>query len=158
MQAEISTQHLWLERLVGDWSVAADAITAPPPDPKWSEHARTIGGGLWLLCEGQGEMPAGGPGQTLMTLGFDPVKDRYVGTWAGSMMTHLWIYEGILEPTGNVLTLSCEGPDFENPKKSARYRDVITFIDEDHRTLTALIQQTDGRWHKLMELHYWRQK
>lgn len=155
MQAEVTTQHHWLERLVGDWDVSDDAIAGPPANSTWTEHVRSLGG-LWVLCEGRGTMPDGKTAETLMTLGYDPGRDRYVGTWIGSMMTHLWHYDGVLEPTGNVLTLSSDGPDFDNAGRHLRYQDVITFIDERHRTLTALVNKPGKGWEKLMEMHYWR--
>ena len=33
----------------------------------------------------------------IMTLGYDPQKKRFVGTLIGSMMTHLWVYDGALD-------------------------------------------------------------
>ena len=42
-------------------------------------------------------MPDGGPATMIMTLGYDPAKKRFVGTFIGSMMTNLWVYEGELE-------------------------------------------------------------
>ena len=45
-----------------------------------------------------------------MTLGYDPVQKRFVGTFIGSMMTHMWIYNGTLDAAGKVLTLDTEGP------------------------------------------------
>jgi len=41
----------------------------------------------------------------MMTLGYDPQKKRYLGTWIGSMMSHLWVYEVELDASGSVLTL-----------------------------------------------------
>lgn len=155
MTADITTQHHWLQRLVGDWEVSADAISGPPADSSWTESVRSLGG-LWIVSEGRGLMPDGEKAETLMTLGYDPSRDRYVGTWVGSMMNHMWIYDGVLEPTGNVLTLNCEGPDFENEGKMLPYQDIITFIDDRHRTLTALVRKGLGGWEKLMEMHYWR--
>src|SRR3712207_8501500 len=58
--------------------------------------------------EGQGDMPGGGVGTTLMTLGYDPQTQRYVGTWGGSMMNYLWVYDGELDVDGRVLTLASE--------------------------------------------------
>jgi hypothetical protein len=43
-----------------------------------SESVRPLGG-LWILAEGQGEMPGCGAATTVLTLGYDPQKQRYVG-------------------------------------------------------------------------------
>lgn len=51
------------------------------------------------MCEGLGEMPGGGIATTMMTLGYDPARKWFVGTFIGSMMTHMWVY------AGTVLTL-----------------------------------------------------
>ena len=45
----------------------------------------------------------------MMSLGFDPQKGRFVGTFIGSMMTHLWIYDGALDASGQALILDAEG-------------------------------------------------
>ena len=48
-----------------------------------------------------------------MTLGFDPQKGGYVGTWIGSMTSFLWIYRGTLDRAEKILTLDTEGPNFD---------------------------------------------
>ena len=120
MQAEPRTEHRWLDQLLGDWTVTSDGMDAGAPSRPWTEHVRPLGG-LWVVAEGQGEMPGGGgPASTLMTLGYDPRSGRYVGIWAGSMMSQLWVYDGSLDPSGRALILDCEGPDFEVAGKMAR--------------------------------------
>ena len=57
-----------------------------------------------------------------------------------------------------MLTLDCEGPDFEAPGKLARYQDIITIVDDDRRTLTARVQTADGTWKQIMSAQYRRQK
>ena len=80
-----------------------------------SESVRSIGG-FWVQCEGRGQMgdasDTGGIAVTVMTLGYHPQKGRFVGTWIGSMMSHLWIYDGSLDASEKVLTLNAEGPSF----------------------------------------------
>ena len=129
----------------------------PPDKVAWTESVRSIGG-LWVICEGQGEMPGGGAAATIMTLGYDPGKKRYVGTWIGSMMTHLWVYEGQLDATGRKLTLDTEGPDFAVEGKTAPYKDVIEFVTDDHRVLTSHLLGPDGKWTRFMTAHYRRTK
>jgi len=47
-----------------------------------------------------------------MTLGFDPTKNHYGGTFIGSMMTNIWPYHGVLDETGKRLPLESEGSKF----------------------------------------------
>jgi len=82
-------------------------------------------------------MPGGIAATTLMTLGYDPAKGRFVGTWIGSMMTHLWVYDGELDPAGRVLTLNSEGPSMTGDGSFAKYQDIVEFMSDDHRVLTA---------------------
>jgi hypothetical protein len=120
-----------------------------------SESVRSLGG-LWILAEGTGEMPGGGPATMILTLGFDPRKQRYVGTWVGSMMTHLWVYDGALDVETNTLTLDSEGPDMTVEEKMAKFRDVIEVTNDNHRRLTSHILGEDGNWHKIMSADYLR--
>ncbi|MCZ4091476.1 MULTISPECIES: DUF1579 domain-containing protein [Sinorhizobium] len=156
MKAEPQEEHRWLEQLLGEWEVMSQPSTdTGQSQAPWTENVRSMQG-LWFVCEGQGTMPDGRIGQSLMTLGFNPQTNRYVGTWVGSMMTHMWIYDGVLEDDGKTLTLDCEGPDFDRPGRSARYQDVITLIDADHRRLTARVQTEDGNWKEIMAAEYRR--
>jgi hypothetical protein len=129
----------------------------PPMTSKGSEVVRSLGG-LWTVAEGKGEMPDGKPATMIMTLGYDPLKKRYVGTWIGSMMTHLWIYDGEIDASGNVLTLAADGPSFTDPNATAKYRDVIEFKSDDHRVLTSHLLGDDGKWTQFMTAHYRRTK
>jgi hypothetical protein len=160
MQAAPQKQHEWLHRLVGEWRYEHECSMGPDQPPgkfTGSETVRSLGG-LWVLCEGQGEMPGGGTAKTIMTLGYDPAKKRYVGTFIGSMMTHLWVYDGELDAGGRVLTLDTEGPSFTAEGKLSKYKDVIEFLSDDHRTLTSSCPGEDGKWHTFLTAHYRRAK
>lgn len=160
MDAEPRPEHEWLHRMVGDWAYAAVAEMGPDQPPHRDEGTETVRslGGLWVLAEGEGAMPGGSPARMVMTLGFDPEADRFVGTWVGSMMTHLWVYDGEMDAAGKVLTLEAEGPDMSGSGGTARYRDVIAFEDDDHRTLRSSVMGDDGDWHEFMEARYRRVK
>jgi Protein of unknown function (DUF1579) len=160
MKSQPKKQHEWLQKLVGEWTYEADCTMGPDQLPekfKGSESVRSLGG-VWVLCEGRGEMPDGGMATTLMTLGYDPQKKRYVGTWIGSMMTHLWVYDGALDAAEKVLTLDTEGPDFAAEGKMAQYKDVIEFKSDDHRVLASHMLGDDGQWHGFMTANYRRKK
>jgi hypothetical protein len=160
MKIEPQKEHQWLQKLVGKWTCEGEATMEPGKPPaswKATESVRSLGG-LWFPAEGQGEMPGGGSSTTLMTFGYDPQKKRYVGTFIASMMTHLWVYDGVLDAAGRVLTLDTEGPDFSAEGKMAKYEDVIEFKSDDYRVLTSHMLGDDGVRHVIMTAHYRRTK
>jgi hypothetical protein len=114
-------------------------------------------GGLWVQAEGETEM-MGSPTTTLMTLGYDPQKQRFVGTWLGSLMTYLWVYDGELDSDGQVLTLNAEGPSMSGDDSMQRYQDVIEFVSDDHRRLRSRVLGDDGKWQEFMVADYRRVK
>jgi hypothetical protein len=160
MKAEVQKEHEWLQKLQGEWTVEGQATMGPDQPPvswKGTESVRSLGG-VWMLAEGQGEMPEGGTATTIMTLGYDPQKKRFVGTFIGSMMTHMWIYDGALDASGNVLRLDTEGPNMCGDGKMAKYQDIIEMKSDDHRMLTSQMLGDDGNWHEFMRANYRRKK
>lgn len=150
-------QHRWLERLVGRWTwetMAAPSHDEPPGKHGGTETVRSLGG-LWVICEGESRMPDGGPAMTVMTLGYDPGRERFVGTFIGSMMTHLWIYEGSLAAAGR-LELRVEGPSVSQPGSMTIYRDTIELLNDDERTLSSHVRSEDGSWQEFMRARYRR--
>lgn len=150
-------EHEWLQRLVGEWSYETTADMGPGNSLAKASGTETVRslGGLWIVAEGQGSMPGGAAIQSLMTLGFDPQKG-FVGTWVGSIMTHMWVYDGMLDEAGRMLTLNCRGPAMSDEGGLADYQDVIEMVDADHRKLISRVKQSDGRWNAFMEAHYRR--
>lgn len=158
--AEPQKEHLWLRRLVGEWTYEFEASMGPDqPVEKFTgtETIRSLGD-LWFVGEGTAPMPGGGEGTTMITLGYDPQKGRFVGSWVGSMMTHLWVYDGELDEAEKVLTLHAEGPDMADGDKTVQYKDVVELRSDDHRVLTSHALGDDGEWHQFMEAHYRRKK
>ena len=160
MKVEPQKEHAWLRKLVGEWTFEGDCAMGPD-QPRatftGTESVRALGE-IWILGEGNGEMPGGGDSTTQLTLGFNPETKRFVGTWIGSMMTHMWIYDGWLDDAERVLTLESEGPNMLEPGKTARYRDVVEIVDDDHRTLRGQAEGPDGAWHEFMTSRYSRTK
>jgi hypothetical protein len=160
MKIEPQKQHEWLQQLVGEWTYESECSMEsdkPPEMFKGSEHVRSIGG-LWVLGESHGEMPSGGMANMLMTLGYDPQMQRYVGTWVGSMMTHLWVYDGSLDAAEKVLTLETEGPSCSGDEKLVKYKDVIEIKNNEHRVLTSHMLGEVREWRPFMTADYRRKK
>lgn len=161
MQApEPQKEHQWLQKLVGKWTFESECPGGPDQPPmktSGSETVRSVGG-FWIIGDGQGTMPGGGDAVMQLSLGYDPQKKKFVGTWLGSMMTMLWIYEGSLDESGTVLTLDTTGPNFTDPTKTARYQDVITIKGDNERTLASRSLGDDGKWHQFMLATYRRTK
>ena len=67
-----------------------------------------------------------------------------MGTWIGSIITHLWVYEGQLDAAGKVLILNLEGPDMVAEGKMVKSRDVIEWKSENHRVLTSRMLARTG--------------
>lgn len=158
MKADPQKQHEWLKRLVGEWDYQVEPLAGPgEPACKLSgnETVRMLGD-LWVVCESKGEMPDGGIARMMMTLGYDPAKERYVGTWVGSMMPFMWVYEGSLDRSGDRLPLNAEGPDFTEPGKVRSYQDIIEIKGPGERTLTSEMRMDDGSWKRFMTATYRR--
>lgn len=150
-------EHQWLQQLVGEWTYEIEGMIEPDQPMETTtgtESVRSVGG-LWVMAEGQGEM-CGDMATTLMTLGYSLQKQRFVGTWIGSMMTHLWVYDGELDAAERVLTLHSEGPSMAVEGQMAQYKDVIEFKTPDHRVLTSFCLGDDGQWQQFMTANYHR--
>lgn len=158
MMATPQKEHEWLQKLVGEWRVQGEANMGPDQPPERFESLETVRsiGGLWTVAEQRGQMPDGSDSVMITTLGYDPGRGRYVGTFIASMMTQLWIYEGTVDASGKVLTLNTEGPDMTG--KLIPMQDIMSVEDENHRTLRSVMQTESGEWREIMVAHYERVK
>ncbi|KAF0244978.1 MAG: hypothetical protein FD180_2018 [Planctomycetota bacterium] len=151
-------EHEWLKQLAGDWDGEAEMF-GKPGEPstksKGTESTRLIGG-FWAMIEYKGDAD-GTPFTGILTVGYDPAKKSYVGTWIDSMTSTLWQYKGSVDAAGKVLTLTTEGPSPWDPAKSATFRESIEIKDKDHKTFTSKIEK-DGEWITVMRGEYTRKK
>lgn len=145
-------EHAFLNRLVGRWQVSAAEMS---DGSDWIETVRSLHG-IWFLAEGQGRMPNGQEATTQLTLGHDGRTGKYTGSWIGSMMEHMWVYEGELSADGQSLSLYTNGPSFGDPAVMQDYREQITFTDDDTRVFTSSARQPDGSWNEFMRAEYRR--
>ncbi len=153
-----SKEHEWLKQLAGEWDTKAEAKFegGETMNCEGTENARMLGG-FWLVSQGKAN-PMGMQMESLMTLGYDEKKGKFVGTWADSMNSHMWKYEGTLDPTGKILTLNTEGPNFMKAGEMTKFKDIIEIKDKDHKLLSSQMQTEDGKWVTFMTGTYTRKK
>jgi hypothetical protein len=160
MKVEAREEHRWLQQFVGEWASEIEAKMGPDkPAEKGAgtEIVRALGE-VWTLAEGAMPMPDGSVGRSVMTLGYDPAKKKFVGSFIASMMTRQWLYEGTLDEAGTTLTLETEGPVMSAEGGTAPYRDVIEMKSPDHRVMTSHVKGPDGAWTCFMTAHYRRKQ
>jgi hypothetical protein len=149
-------EHEWLKQLAGEWDTESEMVMGPGKPTvktKGTESTRLVGG-FWSVSEHKGDF-MGAPFTGLMTVGYDPEKKKYVGTWVCSMCDRLWKYEGTAD--GKTLTLETEGP-CPGTGKLAKMKDVIELKSNDHKVLTSSMQTEDGKWVTFMTLNARRKK
>lgn len=155
MHVEPQEEHRWLQKLVGEWSWEFDHEGPDGAPIHWTgtESVRSIGG-VWVMMESVGHGPGGAPSTTIMTLGYDPARGKYVGSFIGSMMANLWVYEGTRN--GDRLELETEGPAFSGEGGTQKYVDTVELLSDDEHTLVSRVQEADGSWKQVMSLTYRR--
>jgi hypothetical protein len=152
-------EHEWLTRLAGEWTFESECVMGPDQPPQkfaGTEVARSLGD-LWLIGEWNNDVPEGGCGTSIITLGYDPQQKRFIGTFIAGMMSHLWLYNGTLDEARKVLTLDAEGPSFTGTGM-AKYQDILEVVDDNHKVLRSQMQMPDGNWVQFMTAHYYRKK
>jgi hypothetical protein len=154
-----TAEHKLLQGDVGTWDAKMKLFHTPGAEPTVTDATETIElgpGGLWILSKFESEimgMPFTGHGVT----GYDPVKKKYVGSWADSMSPYLMTMEGEYDPATKTTTSFAEGRD---PASGAtiRYKQISRTIDENTRTFEMLQPGEDGEFVKMMEIEYTRKK
>ena len=157
---EPQEQHRWLLQFVGEWNFEHECNMGPDQPPLKSsgkQSTRSLGG-LWILGDIVGALPDRTPSHSVITLGFDVARSRFVGSFIASCMTHFWPYEGSLDGSGKVLILDSEGPSFTGDGTMAKYQDIIEIIDNDQHTMKSQFQNADGTWTQFMVGTYRRCK
>lgn len=151
-----SPQHHWLKQLVGQWSIAASCTMPDGSNQQTTanESVRMLGE-YFAVATLTGHMPGCDMEiETILTLGYDTDKQRFVGSWIGTPMPKLVIYEGSLSEDQSTLTLDCECPSFEDPTKTAQYQDIIIIKSDTQREFHSQIRQPDGSWNRFMSSYY----
>lgn len=141
----------WLKQFVGEWTITSNTGETPPGMEgsfKSEEKIRAVGG-VWVFNEAEAQFGAMSF-TSMMTLGYDPNQEAFVGTYVDTIQTHLWMYKGQLDEEKRVLTMNCEGPSMTDPKVMAQYRDQFEIISPDHKRMTSSVLTDEGEWAVIM--------
>lgn len=153
-------EHKWLQQMVGTWNFESVGPDFPTEDGE--EMAPMNGvevveaiGDYWVVMTGKA---AGGPmpgSMAVLTAGYDHELGKFVGTWIGSPMTKLYVYECTFDESENTLIMSSEGPAWTGDG-TAQYRDCMKVIDNNTREFYSVYQEDDGNWKEFMRLRFTR--
>ncbi len=144
--------HQWLDQLVGEWRTESEwsmGDDQPAMKTTGKQITRSLGG-FWTLGEMETIETEGEPMKSLITLGFDPLRGKFVGTFIASCMSFHWLYEGTLDDQRRILTLETSGPSFANDGSMSKYQDVIEWVDENTYLFWSRYQLGDGSWKRFM--------
>jgi len=145
------SEHAWLEKFAGTWETEMQCSMGPDKEPmtsKGTETAKMLGG-FWLIVENKAEI-MGQPFKGVLTLGYDPTKKNFIGTWTDSMTSTLWNYTGTLNEAGDTLTLESEGPCPMQGGKICKFKEVMKLTGKDEKTFTSSMLGEDGKWTQMM--------
>ena len=107
---EPTAEHTMLLENVGTWNVDCTYFMGPG-EPMRVQAKETVEalGGFWTVSLFESEF-MGMPFAGRATSGYDPKAGKWVGTWIDTMMPHMFVMEGDLDPETRVLTMHCQGP------------------------------------------------
>lgn len=145
-------EHAWLKQFVGQWDAVSESVATPaqPAMTCKGQWTSRMLGGFWVVSEMQADMQ-GTEMHAIQTIGYDPARKKYIGTWVDSMNNHMWVYEGTVDSSGKTLDLEADGPNFMTPGKTSRFKDSYTFESPDKIVLTSSMRDDDGKWVTFMK-------
>jgi hypothetical protein len=136
------------EKFAGDWDVT---VSIGGTDAKATATYKMDLGGFWLVEQFRGEF-AGQKFEGRGTLGYDPIKKKFIGTWTDSMSPSLIVLEGAFKD--KTLTSTGEGPGMDG--KITKLKNVYEFQDKD--TIVFRMYEVGDKEKEMMKLTYKRKK
>lgn len=140
-------EHELLKRFVGAWTSTSECTIAPGADPMKSsgKMVSRMLGERWVVSEmtvGEGVAAVEG----ILTIGYDPAEQKYVGTWTDNMQNRLWVYEGSYDEEKRTLMLDTTGPNITGEGEIIPYQDSYEFVSDDEIVMRSKAKGEDGEW------------
>jgi hypothetical protein len=139
------------DKFAGSWDVTASFGGSQSKGTATYEMGL---GGFWLTEHFKGEF-GGQQFQGRGTLGYDPIKKKYVATWTDSMSPSLMVMEGTFDKDGKTLTETGDAPGMDG--KQTKMKLVYQFLDKDSFVCT-MSDIGGGKETEMMKLTYKRKK
>ncbi len=149
-------EHKLLQRFDGQWQFTKKSVPADGRSDQVGsgEVSAKMLGDFFVLSQWKGEI-YGAKFQAAQTLGFDPRKQRYVGTWADSIMSHQWQLEGRADKSESTLVINSKGPGADG--KPTEYREWYRFRSADEIHVRSEMKK-DEKWVEFMTTELKRKK
>ncbi len=148
--------HELIAKTAGTWKVVMKSWMDPASSPMVSEGVEVgemIFGGRYLKSSFKGET-FGGAFEGLGLLGYDNLKQKYVGIWLDSMSTGMMDYEGDYDPAARALV--CHGDFVDAATGETRTAKLVTRFLDDHHVFEMWGPGPTGEMVKWMEMTYTR--
>lgn len=145
-------EHAQLAAQAGTWDAEVELMGEKS---RGLETSTMRCGGFWLITDFKGEA-FGGPFEGHGAMGFDPAKQKFIGTWVDSMGGGLTMMEGTASADGKVLTCYSEGPDPTG--KVVRSKHVTTIVNQNQRTYAISSPGADGKEAVTLRITYTRKR
>jgi hypothetical protein len=138
-----------LKAFEGDW----DAVVKFGKEEIKGEATYKMGyGGFWLTQHFKGE---GGGFEGRGTMGYDPIKKKYVSTWIDSESPVMMVSEGQFDKDGKTYTETGEMAGMDGKKE--KMKSVIEFKGKDTIVMTMYTVK-EGKDEEMMNVTYKRKK
>lgn len=143
--------------LAGEWTVVNEVSLAPDQEKmkvEFRESSRIMGRN-WLIANAGGEI-MGMKFESMLTLGYDNAQKQYVCTYIDSMQGRMWTFAGQFDDTGKSLILECDGPAFDDPAKTTKYRLIVEHPEPNRKMTRSQAVMPNGDWFEFETTTYTR--
>jgi predicted 3-demethylubiquinone-9 3-methyltransferase (glyoxalase superfamily) len=143
----------WLKQFEGTWDVESRTPNVGDDEKASSSVTMTSEaiGEHWMISKQSGKVEGVGDFKAVQTVGYNAGQDRYFGTWVDTTSNYTWKLSGTLDKGGKKLSLESEGPDWQDSKKTRKYRDVYEFKSANEIATVSQMLTDDGTWQTFMK-------
>ena len=142
--------HAILKKDAGTWDAEIKMWTAPGTEPMVSKGTDVgeMFGEFWVMSKFSGSV-MGMEFEGRSTLGYDPEKKKYVGTWCDTMTPTMSFMEGTYDESTKTMTMKMTGGN-------GMGKNVTVYKDDNTREFTMYMLQpgTEDEYVKQMEITY----